>query len=273
MTEPLDSTIAATVLQNAPFGIAILNEKHRLVTVNRALEAFLGTPAAQLTQPEARDLPPDIHECLYDPQELIHLPQNSARPARWLRCWRQPLEREQGYVHFYADVTAQQQLQKENERIREQCDLQDPLTSLPNRRALLQALEPQVSRSRRYENPLSVIVLKIANYPQIDGDGNADRAVVAIGQFLKDQVRWVDMTGRMDKDEFLLILPETPEAAARELASKLQKRAAEMNIATADGQRINFEIHCGVASWIKGDDTHKLLHRTYQSAEKNHPIP
>ncbi|MDX1250881.1 MAG: diguanylate cyclase [Gammaproteobacteria bacterium] len=266
MTEPLNSTLAATILQSAPFGVALLDAQNRLVMVNRALETFLGMPAAKLTTEDA-DLAQDIRKCLYDPQELIHLPQSGARPARWLKCWRQTLEGGQGNVRFYADVTTQQQLQQENERLREQHDLQDPLTSLPNRRAIVQALEPQVSRSRRYENPLSVIVLKIANYSRLgaDGDSSADRAVVAIGQFLKDQVRWVDMTGRMDNDEFLLILPETPEAAARELATKLHNRISDLAIATADGRSVNVDVRCGVAGWIKGDDTNKLLQRAHQT--------
>lgn len=266
MTEPLDSTLAATILQSAPFGVALLDAQNRLMTVNRALETFLGMPAAKLAT-EGADLAQDIRKCLYDPQELIHLSQSGARPARWLRCWRQALEGGEGSVHFYADVTAQQQLQQENERMREQHDLQDPLTALPNRRAIVQALEPQVSRSRRYENPLSVIVLKIANYSRLGagGDNGADQAMVAVGQFLKDQVRWVDMTGRMDSDEFLLILPETPETAARELATKLHKGISALNIATADGRDLNVDVRCSVAGWIKGDDTNKLLQRAHQA--------
>ncbi|MFZ5592989.1 MAG: GGDEF domain-containing protein [Pseudomonadota bacterium] len=266
MTESLNSTLAATILQSAPFGVALLDAQNRLVTVNRALETFLGMPAAKLTI-ESADLTQDIRKCLYDPQELIHLPQSGARPARWLRCWRQALEGGEGSTHFYADVTAQQQLRQENERLREQHDLQDPLTALPNRRAIVQALEPHVSRSRRYENPLSVIVLKIANYSHLGagGDSGADLAVVAAGQFLKNQVRWVDMTGRMDSDEFLLILPETPEAAARELASKLHKGISGLNIATADGRNLKVDMRCGVAGWSKGDDANKLLQRARQA--------
>ena len=272
MINRLDSAIALAILETAPLGILVLDNKGQVSSINKSLQVLLDIQNDQL--PPHHDtlttsgLSHDARKCLFDPQEIMHLPATSSRPARWLKCWRQPLGDGVGYVHFYADITSQQQTQ---DRLTEDLalyTLNDPLTSLPNRRALLQSLEPQVSRSRRYENPLSVIVLKVANLAQLDashGDSSADRVMMAVSQFLKDQMRWVDMIGRMDTDEFLLILPETPEAAAVDLVNKLQLRLAEVKVTGADGQPISLETHCGVAGWIKGDDTNKLLHRAYQS--------
>lgn len=262
MINRLDSAVALAILENAPLGILVLDNKGQVLSINKTLQSLLGVQEGQLSL----GLSQDAKRCLFDPQDVMHLPATGSQPECWLKCWRQSLGENLGGVHFYADITSQQQAQ---ERLTEELalyTLNDPLTSLPNRRALLQSLEPQISRSRRYENPLAVIVLKIANFAQLDaihGDSSADRAIMAVSQFLKDQMRWVDMIGRMDTDEFLLILPETAEAAAIELANKLQLRLAEVKIPRADGQAINLETHCGVAGWVKGDDTNKLLHRAY----------
>ncbi len=267
MIKRLDSAIALAILEAAPLGILVVDNKGQASSINKSLQGLLGIEG-DLASPTTSSLSQDVRKCLFDPEEIMHLPATSSQPARWLKCWRQPLGDGLGNVHFYADITAQQEAQ---ERLTEELalyTLNDPLTSLPNRRALLQSLEPQISRSRRYENPLAVIALKIANLAQLDdihGDSSADRAMMTVSQFLKDQMRWVDMIGRMDADEFLLILPETAEAAAIEVANKLQLRLAEVKITGANGQHINLESRCGAAGWIKGDDTNKLLHRAYQA--------
>lgn len=267
MIKRLDSAIALAILENAPLGILVLDNKGQVLSINKTLQSLLDIQEGQLSL-NISSLSQDAKKCLFDPQEVMHVPATSSRPARWLKCWRQSLGEGLGDVRFYADITSQQQAQEQLTEELALYTLNDPLTSLPNRRALLQSLEPQISRSRRYENPLAVIILKIANLTQLDaihGDSSADRVMMAVSQFLKDQMRWVDMIGRMDTDEFLLILPETTEAAAVELANKLQIRLAEVKITGADGQPISLEKHCGVAGWIKGDDTNKLLHRAYQS--------
>ncbi|MEQ6341343.1 MAG: diguanylate cyclase [Gammaproteobacteria bacterium] len=267
MIKRLESATALAILENAPLGVLVLDNKGQVLSINKTLQSLLGIQEDQLSRTSS-SLSQNAKKCLFDPQEVMHLPATGSQPECWLKCWRQSLGDGLGDVLFYADITSQQQAQ---ERLTEELalyTLNDPLTSLPNRRALLQSLEPQISRSRRYENPLAVIVLKIANLAQLDaihGDSSADRAMMAVSQFLKDQMRWVDMIGRMDTDEFLLILPETAEAAAVELTKKLQLRLAELQITGADGRSISLEARCGVAGWIKGDDTNKLLHRAYQS--------
>ena len=277
MVDRLVSSVAASIVERAPLGILVLGDKGQILSVNKALEDLLVLAAKRLVghaNTPAIDLTPEERTCLFAPpvesQRNLLLPATEARPARWLKCWRESLGEADWHVHFYSDITEQQQLKRDCERLTEELALhavRDPATALPNRRALLQGLDPHVSRSRRYENPLSVVLLKIVDLQQLDtehGAGSGEQAVIALSQVLKDQLRWVDMAGRMDADEFLVILPETPEPAALDLTSKLRARIATLQVAGSDGRVMALEVRCSTVGWGKGDDVNKLLRGAYE---------
>ena len=277
MVDRLVSSVATSIVERAPLGILVLGDKGQILSVNKTLEDLLGFAAKRLVghaNTPAIDLTPEERTCLFVPpvesQRNLLLPATEARPARWLKCWRESLGEAGWHVHFYSDITEQQQLKRDCERLTDELALhavRDPATALPNRRALLQGLEPHVSRSRRYENPLSVVLLKIVDLQQLDtehGAGSGEQAVIALSQVLKDQLRWVDMAGRMDADEFLVILPETPEPAALDLTSKLRARIATLQVAGSDGRIMALEVRCNAIGWGKGDDVNKLLRRAYE---------
>ena len=155
---------------------------------------------------------------------------------------------------MHIDASTEQQLRFERDRLEEdlqQLTTRDPVTGLPNRRALLQGLEPLISRSRRYSNPISLIKLRV------DGQGLDDAAQeevwIKTGQLLKEQMRWADIIGRYDGSDFLLILPETPLDATETLASKLCEQMAQLDSET------KVQAYCGLTSWQKGDDATLML--------------
>lgn len=273
MVERLVSAVAASIVERAPLGILVLGDRGQILSVNKTLESLLGLAVQRLvgqSNTPVVGLSSEERICLFDPPDTLLLSATDGRPAaRWLKCWREPLADTGWIVHFYGDITETQQLQRDCERLTEELALhavRDPATSLPNRRALLQGLESHVSRSRRYENPLSVVFLKIDNLGQLDtghGAGSSDQAILALSQVLKDQLRWVDMAGRMDADEFLVILPETSEPAALELVSKLRTRIAALRVAGRDGRVMALGVCCSAVGWNKGDDAGKLLRRAY----------
>ena len=278
MVERLVSAVATSIIECAPLGILVLGDKGQILSINKALENLLGLGAKQLigqVNTPAADLSHEERICLFtppiDPPGILLLSATDGRPTCWLKCWREPLAEAGWSVHFYSDITDLQQLKRDHERLAEELALQamrDPATSLPNRRALLQGLEPHVSRSRRYENPLSVLCLKIDNLEQLNteyGAGSGEQAVIALSQVLKDQLRWVDMAGRMDVDEFLVILPETPELAAIDLAGKLRTRIATLQVVGNDGRIMVLGVRCSAVGWVKGDDVSKLLRRAYEA--------
>ncbi len=85
-----------------------------------------------------------------------------------------------------------------------------------------------------------------------------DTLLMALGQTLNDQLRWVDLSARTDADEFTLALPETVAEDAIALTRKLDSALSQL-AAGEDGAPI---AACyGIAEWRKGDDAAALLAR------------
>ena len=122
--------------------------------------------------------------------------------------------------------------------------------------ALRHRLEIEISRSRRYMNPLSCIVIRFNERIRERSLSLAD-AQREIANVLKSQLRWVDVLGEWDNSSLVAVLPETNEIAATILVSKLEKEIEKQ----WSMERAFLPIHWGVSSWRKGDDINRLVKR------------
>ena len=116
-----------------------------------------------------------------------------------------------------------------------------------------------------------MIRLRIDNLSDIEavfGMGNGDIALTAVAHMLKDHMRWADLIGRFDKDEFLLVLPETNLDAATQLLDKLRPLLAGLTPGARGGQPMSLVAKFGVAGWMLGDDRAKLLRRAREMLEQ-----
>ena len=274
MDQPLSSGIATEALANAPIGVLILDKTGHITWLNQSLETLLGLKRDQLVGKDEAGVDPNWRSVLFRPEPSLLLEATATRPDCWLQTWRTKLYVTGGTLHYYADITDLQNIREERTRLSEELAqhiTRDSITGLPNRQALLQGLEPLVSRSRRYHNPLSVIRLRIDNLQDIDtefGLGNGDIALTAVAQMLKDQMRWADLIGRFDRDEFLLVLPETNYDAATQLLEKLRHRLAELRPGSRTGLPLTLVAQFGVSGWMLGDDRAKLLRRAREMLEQ-----
>ncbi len=125
----------------------------------------------------------------------------------------------------------------------------DPGTGVLDRHAVQRALDSEVSRSRRYGNPLSVVVLELA------GATAAGELPGAVARALKEQLRWADIIGRMGENGFLLVLPETGVEAAERLIGKLREALGPVLAGQGCTARL------AAAGWRRGDDAGFLLER------------
>ena len=74
-------------------------------------------------------------------------------------------------------------------------------------------------------------------------------------------MRWADIIGRYDGQDFLLVLPETPADATETLAQKLCELIDELELVADDNQTIKIKPYCGLTTWQKGDDANLMLQR------------
>jgi diguanylate cyclase (GGDEF)-like protein len=101
----------------------------------------------------------------------------------------------------------------------------DPLTGLPNRRYLFERLKNELARAERYNHPLSLLMLDLDGFKECnDSRGHlyGDGILRNIADTLFQTVRSMDIVARYGGDEFIVILPETAEPLARDIAERVR---------------------------------------------------
>jgi len=261
-----DLAIAQLALESAPVGILTIRGEKEITFANSAAQTLLSAAGLKASRADLSDLARPLVAQLFRPDATVDYTGADGQ-IRSLRCRCIRTPHGDSTLHFLQDVTEMSVIARERDSLAEELarlSTRDTLTSLPNHKALWQALEPLISRSRRYENPLTLVRLRIDTATVFDaahGPGAHDNAMVKLAQTLRDQVRWADLVGRFDDSEFLLILPETTADAAQTLVEKLRERISELRLTTDRGEAFTITPMFGIASWQKGDDGRLLLKR------------
>ena len=146
--------------------------------------------------------------------------------------------------------------------------VQDSLTNVYNRRFFQERLEQEFARSRRYHRSLSLIMIDIDNFKNVNdraGHLGGDAALTKVAGTLVDAVRRVDIVARYGGDEFGIILPETDLHAALRLAHRLRERVVEHSL-TLDDEIGRLTASIGVAALSRDiEKPHDLLARADQA--------
>jgi diguanylate cyclase (GGDEF)-like protein len=127
----------------------------------------------------------------------------------------------------------------------------DDLTGLMNRRSLTSVMLREISRSRRTGAPLSVAMLDIDHFKQINdvyGHKAGDDVLVELAGVLRNNLRDMDVVARYGGEEFALILPETRCLEALSLLDRLRRLVGE-HIFVAAGKPLRMTISSGVTQF------------------------
>lgn len=135
----------------------------------------------------------------------------------------------------------------------------DALTGLYNRRHLDQRIADEYATARRYQHPLSVLMIDIDHFKRLNdthGHQAGDLALQHISRLLLDSIREVDIAARYGGDEFLVITPNTAIADARKLAERIRTRieshALELAKAGQHRQVLRITASIGAAELASG---------------------
>ncbi len=115
----------------------------------------------------------------------------------------------------------------------------DPLTSLYNRRYLMERLENEVDRCRRYGRSLSLIMADIdhfKNYNDTQGHQRGDELLRAVAGRFRGLVRKPDFIARYGGEEFIVVMPETECREAFHLAERMRKAVSSLEDAGSGSQ-------------------------------------
>jgi diguanylate cyclase (GGDEF)-like protein len=123
-----------------------------------------------------------------------------------------------------------------NLRLRETLRMQsvrDPLTGLFNRRYLEETFERELRRAEREERPLSVIMLDVDRFKEINdtfGHDAGDAVLGALGNLLRGACRAADIACRYGGEEFILILPSASLPDAHRRAEEIRAAIREVQV-------------------------------------------
>ena len=139
----------------------------------------------------------------------------------------------------------------------------DQLTCLPNRRQVIKTMQHEVIRAERYKSPMSISMLDIDHFKQINdsyGHTVGDQVLFQLANLLQEDIRDPDMVGRYGGEEFLVVLPNTNLESATEQAARLCKRVRELDLDV--GVHVRLTISIGVAEYHHGQENwQKFLSR------------
>ena len=146
----------------------------------------------------------------------------------------------------------------------------DTLTNIANRLYLNDFLELAIQRAERYAEPVSVIMLDLDNFKQINdtyGHAMGDQVLVQTARSIEGHIRKVDLLGRWGGEEFLIICPGIKLDGAAKLAEKL--RVGISRLGNDDAARVTGSF--GIDEYVPGQGRDALLQavdkRLYQAKE------
>ncbi len=230
-TEPGHTLDAGLAFESAGMAIVVTDEHLRITAANPAYGELVGsTPdeliGTSLASAEAgadagawaalrqgpRDGPPDRAARWQGEVRCRH------RDGRTLLAWMSLVSVPdatgivRSHVATFADITA---VAGEREALRRMAQ-HDPLTDLPNRRAVQTELDRGVSRARRHRQRLAVLFIDLDRFKWINdtlGHEVGDHALKEIARRLRAAVRTEDLVARWGGDEFVVVLDDIGAAA------------------------------------------------------------
>lgn len=148
--------------------------------------------------------------------------------------------------------------------------LTDPLTNLPNSRALHLTLEQRIAECQRMKRaPLSVLCMDLDDFRGVNdahGHGIGDRLLALVAEIVKKQLRQMDMLARCAGDEFVAIMPTAAGDVAGMVAERVRAAVESHDFPVGAGRTTKVNISVGVACFPSDGDTGEEI---LSAAERN----
>ncbi len=127
----------------------------------------------------------------------------------------------------------------------------DDLTQLYNRRYFFERFNQEVERSKRYQRPLSCIILDVDFFKHVNdsfGHLAGDQVLINIAQIVRKNCRQSDLPGRYGGEELIVLLPETEAVGAMIIAERIREMIEQHRTTDGKGMVIGVTVSMGVAS-------------------------
>ena len=142
-----------------------------------------------------------------------------------------------------------QKLRIANERLLK-LTITDELTGLFNMRFLKRRLAEEYTRATRYKKILSILMIDLDYFKQVNdsmGHLMGSYVISQMGKLIKHEVRSLDVAARYGGDEFIILLPETDEEGAYNLADRILNKL-KLNIFNNGEHQVNLTASLGIGT-------------------------
>jgi diguanylate cyclase (GGDEF)-like protein len=165
-----------------------------------------------------------------------------------------------------AKKRADEKIQNLNEKLASLAMI-DELTKLPNRRAFFMRGAEEISRSKRYQSPLTMLMLDIDRFKNINdtyGHTIGDTALQCFAKVLREQVREVDIPARLGGEEFGILLPNTNLEEAKIIGERVRHAIELLRCEKEDNICVTMTASIGAAEFL---DKTKTLDDLFSNAD------
>jgi diguanylate cyclase (GGDEF)-like protein len=192
------------VFESFPYGVLLLDAQNYVQRANKEAQRYFGQQAECGTRFPQR-LPAGQHR----------LPSPEAGSSGWVvEVLEGPPESEQ-WLYIFREDSQVAWVSEDTERMA----FEDPLTGLPNWNILSQFVDHSCSQSQRYQRSSALLRVDLDHLRQVNhelGRSGGDEVLVQAAQRLQNNVRSSDIVGRLEGDQFLILLTElTADRGAR----------------------------------------------------------
>ncbi len=121
---------------------------------------------------------------------------------------------------------------------------------LSNRRCFFNQGENEIERAKRFKTPVSLLMIDLDNFKKINdtlGHEAGDKVLQNIASVFADNIRQIDILGRIRGEEFCVLLPNTSQEDATVLAERL-RLAVEQTTCLVRGLPVSVTVSIGLVS-------------------------
>lgn len=298
--------ISTAVLEAFPVASFVIDAKHTVTHWNRACEIITGVPGPAVvgTKNHWRAFYSSQRMIMADlilrgacAQQVDQLYRGKFRPSavipgtfeaedffpslgeggRWLYFTAVPLRDGNGSVigaiETLQDISERRRAEdalKESEERFKTLSRTDPLTQLFNFRDFYAQLEHEIERAERYRRPLSLAIIDVDNFKDINdryGHVVGDSVLRQLADLIRGWKRRTDKGFRYGGDEFAVLMPEAGIKQAMETARRLMRHLAALAADTGmSGGTLACTLSVGVSQYLDGEAPIDFVQRTDAAA-------
>jgi diguanylate cyclase (GGDEF)-like protein/PAS domain S-box-containing protein len=242
------------VIQNMQDGVMVVDMQDRIVYLNPAMNKVLGSseaktlgaPVKQVLENWAKTSGLEWGSLVFDKETAVAIAGEHQHYEVQTTSLSDGQQRTLGHLRIFHDVTEQKQLEQQLQSLA----ITDPLTHCVNRRHFLEQSNLELERARRFQRPLSILMLDLDHFKDVNdtfGHAIGDKVLQEIVLVCQLNIRTIDILARYGGEEFTILLPETDDCAALQAAERIRTIIEATAIATEHGA-VLVTVSIGVAN-------------------------